>query len=129
MQIVTTHRNSDFDALAATMAATLLYPTAIAVFPRSLNPNVKAFLSIHKDLFDYLDPAQIDPADVQRLIVVDVNRWNRLDALRKRTDLEVFVFDHHMTAGDIKVDRKYQEKRGATVTLLVRHLRKLRTDD
>ena len=129
MQIVTTHRNTDFDALAATMAATLLYPTAIPVLPRSLNPNVKAFLSIHKDLFDYYDPAEIDPADVQRLIVVDANRWDRLDrmdALRERTDLEVFLFDHHMTAGDIKADWKCQEKKGATVTLLVRHLRKLR---
>ena len=129
MQIVTTHRNTDFDALAATMAATILYPNSIAVLPHSLNPNVKAFLSLHKNLFRYLDPSEVDPADVQRLIVVDVNRWDRLDrldALRERTDLEVFLFDHHMTTGDIEADWKCQEKKGATVTLLVRHLRKLR---
>ena len=50
MQIVTTHKNTDFDALASVIAATILYPASIPVLPRNLNPNVKAFLSIHKDL-------------------------------------------------------------------------------
>jgi len=50
MQIVTTHKNTDFDALASVIAATLIYPGTVPILPRSLNPNVKAFLSIHKDL-------------------------------------------------------------------------------
>lgn len=129
MQIVTTHKNADFDALASTIAATLLYPDARPVLPRSLNPNVKAFLSIHKDLFDTYDPAEIDPAGVERMIVVDVNRWDRLDrleSLRTCAGLEIFLWDHHMISGDIRAVWKCQEKTGAAVTLLVRHLRKLR---
>ena len=50
MRIVTTHKNTDFDALASVIAATLLYSSSIPILPKSLNPNVKAFLSIHKDL-------------------------------------------------------------------------------
>lgn len=87
--------------------------------------------SCHKDLFDIYATDEIDPAPVERLIVVDVNRWNRLDrleSLRKRTDLEIFLWDHHMITGDIEAVWKCQEKTGATVTLLVRHLRKLRNE-
>ena len=51
MQLVTTHKNTDFDALASVVAATILYPKAIPVLPKIVNPNVKAFLSIHKELF------------------------------------------------------------------------------
>ena len=49
MQIVTTHKNTDFDGFASVVAATLLYPDAIPVLPKQLNPNVKAFLSLHKE--------------------------------------------------------------------------------
>jgi nanoRNase/pAp phosphatase (c-di-AMP/oligoRNAs hydrolase) len=40
MQIVTTHKNADFDAFASVVAATLLFPEALAVLPKTLNPNV-----------------------------------------------------------------------------------------
>ena len=73
MEIVTTHKNTDFDALASTIAATILYPDAIPVLPKSLNPNVKAFLSIHKDVFETYMPEQVNLEQVRRLIVVDVN--------------------------------------------------------
>jgi len=78
MQIVTTHKNMDFDALASTVAATILYPEAIAVVPKSANPNVKAFLSIHKDFFDVSTFDDIDTGAVERLIIVDINSWGRL---------------------------------------------------
>ena len=129
MQIVTTHKNTDFDALAATIAAQLLYSGASAVLPRSLNPNVKGFLSIHKDHFPTVDPKRLEPDCIKRLIVVDTNRWDRLDhvaALRRHPDLEIFMWDHHRIEGDIEVDWKCQENTGATVTLLVRNLKEHR---
>jgi nanoRNase/pAp phosphatase (c-di-AMP/oligoRNAs hydrolase) len=51
MQIIITHKRADFDAMASVLAAKIM-SEEIAVLPRSLNPNVKAFLSIHKDIFD-----------------------------------------------------------------------------
>ena len=51
IQIITTHKGSDFDAMASVLAAKIM-SEEIAVLPRSLNPNVKAILSIHKDIFD-----------------------------------------------------------------------------
>ena len=53
MEIVVTHKNADFDALSSLVAASIVYPEAKALLPRTLNPNVRAFLSIHKDLFPF----------------------------------------------------------------------------
>jgi tRNA nucleotidyltransferase (CCA-adding enzyme) len=75
MQVVTTHVNTDFDALASVIAATILYPGSTPILPRNLNPNVKAFLSIHKDLLQVSAVNEIDLADVARLFLVDVNKW------------------------------------------------------
>lgn len=127
MQIVTTHKNADFDAFASVVAATLLFPEALAVLPKTLNPNVKAFLSIHKDLFETHTPGEIDLKRVQRLIVVDASSWNRLDrmdALKARKELEIQVWDHHIEAGTIRAARSCIEAVGATTTLLVRELRR-----
>lgn len=129
MEIVTTHKNTDFDALASMFAAKMLYPEAVPVVPRAVNPNVKAFLSIHKDLFDPLTVANIDLDQVTRLIVVDVNSWQRLDqmaSLKEKVDLEIILWDHHEENGDIEADWKCQEAAGATVTLIIRQLKKER---
>jgi tRNA nucleotidyltransferase (CCA-adding enzyme) len=127
MHIVTTHKNTDFDALASVIAATIIYPGAIPVLPKNLNPNVKAFLSIHKDLLQVSSLDDINPSKISRLIVVDVNKWERLDrmaTLRSRADLEIFLWDHHTNEGNISADFLCREPAGATVTLLVRQLRK-----
>mgnify|MGYP001818121082 FL=1 len=129
MQIVTTHKNTDFDALASVIAATLIYPDALPILPKSVNPNVKAFLSIHKDLLQVSTVDDIDPGDVTRLIVVDANRWERLDrmaSLRNKADLEIFLWDHHINAGDIEADFQCQKPSGATVTLMIGQIQKER---
>ena len=126
MQIVTTHKNTDFDALASVVAATILYPDAIPVLPINVNPNVRAFLSLHKDLFNMHVSNQIDFKDVKRLIVVDANSWGRLDkmdALKQADNLEIILWDHHMNAGDINPDWKCQEEMGANITLMIRQLK------
>ena len=78
MQVITTHKNSDFDALASLVAATLRYPNATAAMPRVVNPNVKAFLAIHKDLFNLKRCSDVDLDSVDSLVVVDTNSWSRL---------------------------------------------------
>jgi nanoRNase/pAp phosphatase (c-di-AMP/oligoRNAs hydrolase)/predicted transcriptional regulator len=129
MEIVTTHKNTDFDGCASVFAATLLYPHARPILPRSLNPNVKGFLSIHKDLFPYLHPSDIELADVSRLIVVDTNSWGRLETMddfRDRSDLEIFLYDHHEGNGSITPNWSCREDTGATTTLLVDALKRRR---
>jgi len=129
MQIITTHTNTDFDALASVIAVSLLYPDAVPVVPGNLNPNVKAFLSIHKDILGTVKAGHIDLEKVNSLIVVDVNRWGRLDRiapLQHRDDLEILLWDHHMAEGNIDATWSCVEEVGATVTLLVRQLKEQR---
>ncbi len=126
MEIVTSHKNTDFDAFASMIAATLLYPRAVPVIPKNINPNVKAFMSIHKEVFHVLSPNEIEAEKITRLIVVDVNRWDRLDGmkkLRQKEDLEVILWDHHPDKGDISANQTCHEAMGANITLMVRQLR------
>lgn len=125
MQIATTHKNSDFDGLSSLFAVTLLYPEAVAVVPKAVHPNVRAFLSVHKDVFAYRLPAEIDPAAVSHLYVVDVARWDRLEgmaALQARDDLTIRIWDHHPDLGDMASEALCQEPVGACITLLAREL-------
>jgi len=126
MQVVTTHKNTDFDGLASTIAASILYPEAVPVLPRQVNPNVKAFLSIHKDILKTSSFDDIPLDDVTRLIVVDINSWGRLGRIRelkKNKNLEIFLWDHHSNEGDIKPTWKCQEPVGANITLMIRQLK------
>jgi tRNA nucleotidyltransferase (CCA-adding enzyme) len=129
-QIITTHKNTDFDALASLVAASLLYPEAIPVLPRQTNPNVKSFLSIHKDIFEFPRVDQVDLSVTRRLIVVDTNAWRRLDrfdVLKKRGDVTVEVWDHHPDEGDLCPAVRHCEATGANITLMIRALRERRT--
>ena len=128
MIIITTHKGSDFDALASLVAASVLYPGAKPVLPTSINANLKTFLSIHKDLFDFYSPKDIIFEHVKTLVVVDTHSWNRLegmDALKDRQDLEIIIWDHH-SEGDIETDQKNISETGATVTMLVKEIEKQR---
>jgi nanoRNase/pAp phosphatase (c-di-AMP/oligoRNAs hydrolase) len=103
-----------------------MYPDAIPVLPKNTNPNVKAFLSIHKDIFKTSSFDDISIEDVKRLIVVDINSWGRLGRLRKlknKKNLEVHLWDHHTNVGDIKPTWKCQEAVGANITLMIRQLK------
>ena len=126
MVIITTHKGSDFDALASLVAASLVYPEAKAVLPSSINTNLKAFLAIHKDLFNLFSPRDIILEDVKTLVVVDTHSWNRLEEmepLKNRPDLEIIVWDHHAN-GDIVTPKKNIKETGACVTMLVKEIEK-----
>ena len=127
MRIVTSHTNTDFDALASMVACTCLYPGTIAILPSHIMPGVKAFLAIHRDLLRILPRKQLDLDQVSSLIVVDTNNWKRLDRmeeLRKREDLDIICWDHHMEGSTIEGDREYREEVGATITLLLEELKR-----
>ncbi|MBM9603855.1 CBS domain-containing protein [Desulfopila inferna] len=126
MKIITTHKNTDFDALASVIAATILYPGAIGVIPKMVNRNVEKFLSTHKTAFNIVLPHEIEHEEVDTLIVVDTHCWKRLDRmekLRQRDDLVIHIWDHH-EEGDINASWQCIEPVGATVTLLVRELQR-----
>jgi tRNA nucleotidyltransferase (CCA-adding enzyme) len=126
MDIVLTHRNADFDALSSLIAASIVYPEARAIVPKTLNPNVRAFLSIHKDLFPLSDFAAIDMQEVKRLVVADTAQGSRVEGisdLLARSNVEIHVWDHHeRRADDIQATALHQEDVGSATTLLIEQM-------
>ena len=125
MQIITTHKNSDFDALASVVACTFLYPGAVGYLPGQMAPGVRSFLSIHQDMLHVKPRKELDVDSVKSLIIVDVNNWNRLDGLEKlaqNDELEVICWDHHMEGVTIERGEHHREEVGATVTLLLEEM-------
>jgi nanoRNase/pAp phosphatase (c-di-AMP/oligoRNAs hydrolase)/CBS domain-containing protein len=126
MDIITTHKNTDFDGLASVMAAKILFPDAIPVLPKQMNPNVKAFLSIHKEIFEHYSSDQIALDQLEKMIVVDVNCWKRLDSLlnlKTMPGLKIYIWDHHPGNGDMDFQWQCNEAVGAAITLLIRELK------
>lgn len=124
--IITTHKNTDFDALASLAAGVLLYPAAKPLLPKPVNPNVKAFLSLHKDVFPWIDDPVPSPEKAERLIVVDTAQWERLSGMavfRKKPDLEILLWDHHTQPATIHASWKCHDPVGANITLMMRCLK------
>ena len=108
------------------IAATILYPDAIPVLPKPLNPNVKEFLAIHKDLLNVRTWKEIDYRNADTLIVVDAGSWERLSVpteLKKKDKLTLILYDHHPHIGDIRAAWQCREQVGANITLLLRGLK------
>ncbi|BBO74570.1 hypothetical protein DSCW_19870 [Desulfosarcina widdelii] len=118
------------DALASVVAAQLLFPESIGVLPQSLNPNVRSFISLHRDLFAFSRSSEIDVRRVTRLIVVDTHQWSRLDGLqqlKEKKDLELLLFDHHHGDTDLNPTWEYRDSVGANITLMLRQLKDTQT--
>jgi tRNA nucleotidyltransferase (CCA-adding enzyme) len=131
MDLITTHLNADFDAMASMIAAKKLYPEASMVFPGSQERNLREFFlksSIASFNFDRIK--DVDLSTITRLILVDIKIKGRLgpfDEVAARDDVELHIYDHHpRTDQDYKGDVEIMEPVGATTTLLVELLRKRR---
>ena len=81
LTIVTGHANPDFDAYAATVAATKLYPGARGVFQGTQNNNVREFHNLHVDLLPFVDLKGLDLSGVERIVLVDTRDAARIGPL------------------------------------------------
>jgi tRNA nucleotidyltransferase (CCA-adding enzyme) len=123
MEIITTHTNTDLDALASMVAAQKLYPGAVMVFPGKLSRNVEEFMALHKDTLNVRAVRDIDPDLVETVILVDTKspgRVGKLAELLERPGIEVHIYDHHPPSeGDVAGKVEVVEMVGAATTLMV----------
>ena len=123
MEIIIGHINTDMDSLASTLLAQKLYPEALMAFPGTLNKNVRDFVSLHKDALPIKRVSEIKIEDVHKLIIVDNRSSGRIGPFKEllnRTDVEIFVYDHHFGLNnDIKGHHEVVESVGATTTLII----------
>jgi tRNA nucleotidyltransferase (CCA-adding enzyme) len=128
MEIITSHTNADFDALASMVAAKKLYPDAKLVFPGSQEKSMRDFFL--ESTFYALEIERLKNIDVDlitRLIIVDNRNPARLGKLAgalNRPGVSVHIYDHHPPAdGDIAGEQEIIEQVGATTTIMVELLR------
>jgi tRNA nucleotidyltransferase (CCA-adding enzyme) len=129
MNLIATHKNTDFDGFACLLAAGILYPEAIPFLPKTLNANVRSFYTLHKKVFPFFEETDWDPSGVTKLIVVDVNVWSRLEipgSIASNPGLEVHIWDHHRETGNIKGDQVFVQPVGAATSLLVTQIEQKR---
>lgn len=126
MEIITTHTNTDMDALASMVAAQKLYPGAVMVFPGPLLKNVEEFMALHKDTLRVRTVRDIEPRLVERVILVDTKSPGRLDKLAQllaKPGIDIHIYDHHPRGeGDARGKLEVVEMVGATATLLVERI-------
>ncbi len=125
MEVITTHLNADFDALASMVAAKKLYPDAELVFSGSQEKVLRDFLAQEfRNLYTFKRLRHIDLEKVTRLIVVDTRQPNRIGALQEclnNPGVELHLYDHHPdTHGDMKGDVEVIEEIGSTSAIFVR---------
>lgn len=129
MEIITSHTNADFDALASMVAAQKLYPEATLVFPGSQEKSMRDFFL--ESMFYTLETERlknIDTDAVTRLIIVDNRNPSRLGKLAealRNPGISVHIYDHHPAMeGDLRGEKEVIETVGATTTIMVELLRK-----
>jgi tRNA nucleotidyltransferase (CCA-adding enzyme) len=123
VEIITTHINADFDAMASMIAAGKLYPEAVMVFPGSQEHNLREFfVESTFYIFDFARIKDLDFEQIERLIIVDTRQAGRIGKFKnlvKDKKIDIHIYDHHPDSeddvtGSIEVIRPV----GATVTIL-----------
>lgn len=121
MEVILTHEQADFDALASLLAFHLLDEKSIPVLPNRLNRNVRNFLNLYGANFPFTEVRDLAARKIRHITLVDTQSLVTLKGITPKTT--VSVIDHHETRQDLPEDWKIQtEKVGATTTMLVEQL-------
>jgi len=93
MQIILTHEQADFDALASLLGAFLLDDYKVPVLPRRMNRNVRAFLTVYGPELPFVDPRDLEGSPIAGVTLVDTQSLVTIKGMTP--DTPVTVIDHH----------------------------------
>ncbi len=118
MQVILTHEQADFDAIAALLAAHILNERALPVLPRRVNRNVRAFLNLYGAELPFVEARDLPQEEIEIITLVDTQSLITLKGMSERTN--VHVIDHHQARKDLPPNWTLViERVGATTTLLI----------
>jgi tRNA nucleotidyltransferase (CCA-adding enzyme) len=121
MHLIVTHEQADFDALAASLAVSLLDSQAIPALPRRLNRNLRAYLTLYGDRLPFVEFDELPRQPIEHLTLVDTQTMVSLKGVGPET--RVSVIDHHPPAQGLPEAWQVSvDEVGATTTLLVEML-------
>jgi tRNA nucleotidyltransferase (CCA-adding enzyme) len=125
--VAISHSYADFDAIAATIAVTKLYPEVCPVINQTTEKEVQRFLTIYKDYFGFFDLADISFESVEKVILVDFQDFSRIKPLLQEynnRNIEIEIFDHHPPENPFKVKKFHLKQYGSTTTILYEILKR-----
>ena len=122
MEIILTHEQADFDALASLLCAHLLNEKATPVLPNRVNRNVRNFLNLYGADFPFIEPRNLSSSAIRQVTLVDTQSLVTLKGITAKTTVN--IIDHHDPKPDLPAAWQLRtEPVGATTTLLVELLR------
>jgi tRNA nucleotidyltransferase (CCA-adding enzyme) len=126
VRIITTHLSADFDAFAAAVCATRLYPGYRVLFPGSQEAAVRRFLEQTKLPYPELRLKQARREQIEHAVVVDTRNPARLGEvweLIRHDDCRVTLIDHHTTESEqLEAAEIISRPVGATCTIVAQLL-------
>ena len=128
LEVITTHLNADFDAMASMVAAKKLYPEALLVFPGSQERNLRDFFIRSSFYFvDFTRMKQVPLEEIKRLILVDTRQASRIGKfadVAATGEVDIHIYDHHPdTDEDVHGSLEVVEEIGSTTAILTRIIR------
>jgi tRNA nucleotidyltransferase (CCA-adding enzyme) len=122
VEVILTHENADFDAVASLLGASKLFPAATPVLPRRVNRNGRAFIALYGAELPFVEPDDLPRRrKITHAILVDTQNLTTLKGMVH--DLRVDVIDHHERDPELPPDWTFcGETVGATTTLLVEEI-------
>lgn len=123
MQIILTHEQADFDAIASLTATAHLEPDAVAILPNRINRNVKSYLDLCGNELPIHQFKEVAPIKIDHVILVDTQALVTLKGINK--DTTVHVIDHHQKKKTLP--EKWTtvfENTGSCTTILVEEIKR-----
>jgi tRNA nucleotidyltransferase (CCA-adding enzyme) len=123
MQLIMTHEQADFDALASMLGAHLLVPEAYALLPRQINRNGRDILDKYGQELGFSTISDLPNRHIQQVYLVATQSLVTLRGLTDET--KVCVIDHHPRKKQSHPEwEMVLENSGACSTLLVEKIQK-----
>ena len=98
MQVILTHEQADFDAVASLLGAALLQKDSTAVLPMVMNRNVKSFIHLYAADLPFVTLEELPKTSIDSVTLVDTQSLVTLKGMNK--DTRVYVIDHHQKKED-----------------------------
>jgi tRNA nucleotidyltransferase (CCA-adding enzyme) len=122
LNVILTHEQADFDALASLLGASLVDEKSVPVLPRKMNRNVRAFVTLYGVDLPFVEPRDLPNKPIDEVTLVDTQAMVSLKGMTKKT--KVRVIDHHAVKEDFPEEWEIvTDETGATVTIFVEVLR------
>jgi tRNA nucleotidyltransferase (CCA-adding enzyme) len=121
MQIILTHEQADFDAVASQLGAFLVQDSVFAVMPKALNRNVREFLRLYAADLPFTSVGNLPKESITVVTLVDTQSLITIKGLKKKT--RVFVIDHHKKKKNLPPDWEFnQVESGSCTTFFIEQL-------